>query len=85
MENIIEVSNLRKYYKTVKAVDDISFSIAAGKVFALLGPNGAGKTTTVEILEGLRRADSGRITYFGKEITKVNFELKEKIGVQLQN
>ena len=85
MENIIEVSNLSKYYKTVKAVDDISFSIAAGKVFALLGPNGAGKTTTVEILEGLRRADSGRISYFGKEIAKVNFELKEKIGVQLQN
>ena len=48
---IVEVKNLKKYYKDVKAVDGISFDIEEGSIFALLGPNGAGKTTTVEILK----------------------------------
>jgi ABC-2 type transport system ATP-binding protein len=53
-ENVIEVKNLVKKYGNFTAVNDISFNIAKGEVFAFLGPNGAGKTTTVEILECLK-------------------------------
>ena len=50
----IEVTNLKKHYGDIKAVDGVSFTVNEGEVFGLLGPNGAGKTTTIEILEGLR-------------------------------
>ncbi|MDN5338466.1 MAG: type transport system ATP-binding protein [Thermotogaceae bacterium] len=85
MEEIIKVSDLKKYYGDVKAVDGISFEVFKGEVLAILGPNGAGKTTTVEILEGLRKADSGRIYFFGKEVKRIDEKIKERIGVQLQN
>lgn len=81
---IVEVRNLKKYYKDIKAVDGISFSIEEGSVFALLGPNGAGKTTTVEILEGLRKKDSGEIKLFGENVTELSKDMKRRIGVQLQ-
>lgn len=81
---IVEVKNLKKYYKNIKAVDGISFSIEEGSVFALLGPNGAGKTTTVEILEGLRKKDSGEIKLFGENVTELSKDMKRRIGVQLQ-
>jgi len=81
---IVEVKNLKKYYKDIKAVDGISFSIEEGSVFALLGPNGAGKTTTVEILEGLRKKDSGEIKLFGENVTELSKDIKRRIGVQLQ-
>ncbi|HRD20569.1 MAG TPA: ATP-binding cassette domain-containing protein, partial [Fervidobacterium sp.] len=51
---VLEVNNLKKYYPSVKAVDDISFEVNAGEIVSILGPNGAGKTTTIEIIEGLR-------------------------------
>ena len=61
---VIEVDELTKSYdKTV--VDDVSFSVEEGEIFAILGPNGAGKTTTVESIAGLRTSDSGRIEVFG--------------------
>ena len=53
--NIIEVIDLQKSYGPLRAVDGVSFTVAAGEVFGILGPNGAGKTTTVEILEGMTR------------------------------
>ncbi len=81
---IVEVKNLKKYYKDVKAVDGISFDIEEGSIFALLGPNGAGKTTTVEILEGLRKRDSGEVKLFGKVVDDIPKEMKKRIGVQLQ-
>ncbi len=56
---VLHVENLTKRYGDVEAVRGISFAVAEGEVFGLLGPNGAGKTSTVEILEGLRNADSG--------------------------
>ena len=56
---IIVVEELRKRYGDVQAVDGVSFQVQKGEVFALLGPNGSGKTTTVEIIEGMRTADSG--------------------------
>ncbi|WP_052463468.1 ABC transporter ATP-binding protein [Thermotoga caldifontis] len=81
---LLEVQGLKKYYGNVKAVDGISFSLEEGQILALLGPNGAGKTTTVEILEGLRRKDEGRIFYFGREIEVVDETIKKQMGVQLQ-
>jgi len=84
IEKVLEVKNLQKNYKDVKAVDDISFYINRGEIVAILGPNGAGKTTTLEIIEGLRSKDEGEIYYFGKKIEKVDSKIKERIGVQLQ-
>ena len=55
----IRVEHLRKQYADTRAVDDLSFGVAAGEVYALLGENGAGKSTTIEILEGHREATSG--------------------------
>ncbi|GAB4309592.1 ABC transporter ATP-binding protein [Pseudothermotoga elfii] len=80
----IIVKNLKKYYGAVKAVDDISFDVNQGEVVALLGPNGAGKTTTIEILEGLRKKDSGEIYYFDRKVDHIDKEIKKRVGVQLQ-
>ncbi|AEX84931.1 ABC-type multidrug transport system, ATPase component [Marinitoga piezophila KA3] len=85
MKKIIEIKHLKKYYKNVKAVDDISFDVYEGEVFAFLGPNGAGKTTTLEIIEGLRKKDSGEIIYFDKYTDPSDNYIKQRIGVQLQN
>ncbi|HPF16264.1 MAG TPA: ABC transporter ATP-binding protein [Thermotogota bacterium] len=82
---ILTVQNLKKYYPTVKAVDDISFEIEMGTVFTLLGPNGAGKTTTLEIIEGIKKADDGKIIFLGEEMKHVSEEAKQKIGVSLQS
>lgn len=83
-EFILEVKNLKKHYPTVKAVDNISFNIEKGTVFTLLGPNGAGKTTTLEIIEGIKNADDGKIIFFKEEMKHVSDEAKQKIGVSLQ-
>jgi ABC-2 type transport system ATP-binding protein len=80
----VEVVDLHKSYGPVQAVKGISFTVAEGEVFALLGPNGAGKTTTVEILEGFRRRDSGRISVLGFDPASGDRRLKEQIGVVLQ-
>jgi ABC-2 type transport system ATP-binding protein len=80
----IEVNSIYKSFKDVQAVRGISFSIAAGEFVALLGPNGAGKTTTVEMMEGLRRPDSGTILLRGKNWQKHERELRKIIGLSLQ-
>ncbi len=80
----IRVRELRKTYADTKAVDGISFEVEAGEVFGLLGPNGAGKTTTVEILEGLRPADSGEAVVLGIDASRHPDDLKPRIGVALQ-
>lgn len=66
MNNILEVSHLKKYFSGQKAVDDISFSIQQGSVFGLLGPNGAGKTTLLRMITGIFFPDEGSITLNGK-------------------
>lgn len=77
----ISVSNLRKVYGDLVAVNNISFSVNKGEVFAFLGPNGAGKTTTVEMIESIRTPTAGSITILGQNI-QTNFdEIKEKIGI----
>ncbi|WP_235598519.1 ABC transporter ATP-binding protein [Kosmotoga arenicorallina] len=84
MPAAIEVNKLVKHYGNVKAVDGISFKVKIGECLAILGPNGAGKTTTVEILEGLRKQDSGDIFYFESKVREIGKEIKDIIGVQLQ-
>ena len=80
----IEVEGLRKTYGSLVAVDGISFRVQEREIFGILGPNGAGKTTTVEILEGLRQADSGRAVVAGIDVRKEPQRVKSLIGVQLQ-
>ena len=80
----VEVVDLNKAYGRVQAVRGISFTVEEGEVFAMLGPNGAGKTTTVEILEGFRRRDSGRISVLGLDPATDDPRLKEQIGIVLQ-
>jgi len=79
--NAVEVENLTKIYGELKAVDDISFKVKKGEIFAFLGPNGAGKTTTVEMIEGIRIPTKGKIKVLGHDVRKTNREIKEKIGV----
>jgi ABC-2 type transport system ATP-binding protein len=81
---VIKVENLVKVYGEIRAVDGISFEVKQGEVFGMLGPNGAGKTTTVEIIEGLRQADSGTVTVLGLDVAKESKAIKQKIGAQLQ-
>ena len=81
---VIEVSNLCKTYKSIAAIDDVSFQVHEGEIFGLLGPNGAGKTTTVECLQGLRRRDSGTISVLGLDPEIDASNLKKQIGSQLQ-
>jgi ABC-2 type transport system ATP-binding protein len=72
MNNLIELQNLKKYFATQKAVDDISFSIEQGSIFGLLGPNGAGKTTLIRMITGIFYQDSGTITFDGKKFDPIN-------------
>lgn len=77
----IEVHNLRKEYNNLVAVNNISFSVKKGEVFAFLGPNGAGKTTTVEMIESIRKPNSGTIKILGYDVSTSFNEVKEKIGI----
>ena len=81
MKYAIEVENLKKTYGELNAVDNISFKVNQGEVFAFLGPNGAGKTTTVEIIETIRKPTSGQIKVLGCILKDRNKEIKERIGV----
>jgi ABC-2 type transport system ATP-binding protein len=80
----ITIESLRKSYGAVVSVDGITFDVSPGEIFGMVGPNGAGKTTTIECLEGLRRQDSGRISVLGLDPGHQAYELRERIGVQLQ-
>jgi ABC-2 type transport system ATP-binding protein len=85
MTNAIEVADLVKIYGPLRAVDGISFEVEPGQIFGMLGPNGAGKSTTVEIVEGLREADSGEVHVLGIDVRRHPRQVKERIGVQLQS
>jgi len=80
----ISCVQLKKYYPDVKAVDGIDLEVLRGECFGLLGPNGAGKTTTIEILEGLTKPDGGDVHVLGLTWNHDERELRERIGVSLQ-
>ena len=70
--SLLEVQNLKKYFATQKAVDDISFSVSKGSIFGLLGPNGAGKTTLIRMITGIFYPDEGKILFDGKRFDPIN-------------
>ncbi len=80
-QHVIEVENLTKRYGELLAVNDISFTVRKGEVFAFLGANGAGKTTTVEIIETIRTPTSGKVHLLGMDVTKRKRDLVHHIGV----
>ena len=80
-EYAIEVERLTKRYGALLAVNDISFTVRKGEVFAFLGANGAGKTTTVEIIETIRTPTSGKVSLLGMDVTKRKRDILPRIGV----
>lgn len=81
----VDVHGLRKTYGPTTAVDDVSLTVRAGEIVGILGPNGSGKTTTVECLQGLRRADAGRLRVLGLDPRTEVEQLRRRIGCQLQD
>ena len=81
---VIQVSGVRKTYKSFVAVDDVSFEVYDGEIFGLIGPNGAGKTTTMECVQGLRTPDRGTIAVLGLDPFRNVYALQDRIGAQLQ-
>ncbi|MFD4958941.1 ABC transporter ATP-binding protein [Microbacterium sp. NPDC058389] len=82
---VIDVIELTKSYAGRTVLDGVTFSVEEGEIFGILGPNGTGKTTTIEIVEGLRRADSGSVRVLGLDPIAEGARLRELIGVQLQH
>ncbi len=79
-ENIIEIKNLSKSFKKLKAVDNLSLTVFKGDVFGFLGPNGAGKSTTIRMLLSLIEPSNGEIRIFGKSLKEKRIEILKKIG-----
>jgi len=85
MKNIIEVKNLTKEYKSLKAIDDLSFEVKKGEILGLLGPNGSGKSTTINCILSLLNYSSGNIKIFDKDMSPNAYEIKKNIGVVFQD
>ena len=85
MGPVIEVRNLQKRYGPTDVLHGVSFTVGEGELFGLLGTNGAGKTTTVEILQGLRTADTGEVRVLGLDPAVSGDRLRRRIGAQLQD
>ena len=84
-EPILDARNLRKQFKDLVAVDDVSFSIAEGETYGLLGPNGAGKTTSISMIAGLLERDGGEVVVDGKPMTTTSTAAKAAIGLVPQD
>jgi ABC-2 type transport system ATP-binding protein len=84
-DTLIDVCDLRRSYGATEVLRGVSFAVRRGELFGLLGTNGAGKTTTVEILQGLRRADSGTVSVLGLDPQSDGDRLRRRIGTQLQD
>ncbi|MFC1412387.1 ABC transporter ATP-binding protein [Streptacidiphilus sp. N1-12] len=82
---VILLEEVRKRYGDRQAVAGVSFEVRPGEFFGLLGPNGAGKTTLIEMMEGLRQADSGTVTVFGRPPWPRDIALLPRLGVQTQS
>lgn len=85
MEDIIQVNHLKKYFKDIKAVDDISFRVKKGELYGFLGVNGAGKSTTINILCTLLASMEGEVTICGFRLGKEDREIRRRIGVVFQD
>ena len=85
MNNIIEITGLKKYYGQVKAVDGISFNVVQGELFSFLGLNGAGKSTTISVICGTLKKDEGTVLISGKELKDDPSGIKAMIGAVFQN
>jgi ABC-type multidrug transport system, ATPase component len=85
MENIIEIKNLNKSFGEVKAVQDLSFCVKKGELFAFLGVNGAGKSTTISVLCGQLKKDAGSVEVCGVDADKSMDAVKRRLGVVFQN
>lgn len=85
MKKVIEIKNLTKSYKKMKAVDDLSFDVYDGEIIGLLGPNGSGKSTTINCILSLLNFEKGSINIFGKEMSPDAYDLKREIGVVFQD
>ena len=83
-DTAITVEHLRKVYGDQTAVEDVSFTVRQNEIFGIIGPNGAGKTTTVETLIGLRQRDGGNVSVLGLDPGTDSFQLRDRLGVQLQ-
>lgn len=84
MDKIIEVKNLVKQYKELKAIDNLSFEVHEGEILGLLGPNGSGKSTTINCILSLLEFSKGTIKIFGKDMKPDAYDIKSKIGVVFQ-
>ena len=84
MSVILQVNNLSKQFDTIKAVDDLSFSVQKGDVYGFLGQNGAGKSTTIRMLLTLIRPTSGSIEIFGKQLSTHRHEILSKTGAIIE-
>lgn len=84
MKKVIEVKNLTKEYKNLKAIDNLSFDVYEGEILGLLGPNGSGKSTTINSILQLLNYSSGSIKIFGHEMKPDAYEIKKDIGVIFQ-
>ena len=78
---MLQIINLKKYFKNIKAVDDISFTVEKGDIFGLLGPNGAGKSTAISMIATLLTPDGGRILYNGGDIAQNPRPLRQNLGL----
>lgn len=85
MEKVIEIKNLCKSFKDVKAVNDISFEVREGELFAFLGINGAGKSTTINIISGTLESDGGEVSVYGYDTRKDMNKIKEILGIVFQS
>lgn len=85
MEHIIEIKHLSKSFGDIKAVQDLSFCVKRGELFAFLGVNGAGKSTAISIMCGQLAKDAGEVTIDGKSIDGNMNEIKQELGVVFQN
>ncbi len=82
---IIKIEGLKKTFKDVVAVDDISFNVRQGELFAFLGVNGAGKSTTINIISGILKKDAGTVTVCGHDLDREADKIKSEIGIVFQN
>lgn len=80
MDTVIKIENLKRSYRSIEAVQNVTFSIDKGEMFGLVGPDGAGKTTTIRILCGLLKQDSGSVEILGSELKKNKKEIQNQIG-----